>query len=153
MQSGFRLLRGEEFFSENWVTGGMRHLLREAFRRFAGRSASGVIKLTQAMGGGKTHSMIALGLLARYPELRAEVMGGDYQEKDLVAVRVVAFTGRESDAPLGIWGAIAEQFGKPAIRDLYARFRENPGFQQTRGLIRLTRIVVSSLYDGKPCKA
>jgi hypothetical protein len=24
-------------------------------------------------------------------------------------VRVLAFTGRESDAPLGIWGAIAEQ--------------------------------------------
>ncbi|MBN1569786.1 MAG: DUF499 domain-containing protein [Acidobacteria bacterium] len=323
-------IKPAEFFGENWVTGGMRHLLREAFRRFAGRSASGVIKLTQSMGGGKTHSMIALGLLAKHPELRKPVMGDDYGEKDLGPVRVVAFTGRESDAPLGIWGAIAEQLGKkeafkdyysplsapgqtawirllegepllilldelppyfeaakaktignsdlaavtttalanllvaigkdalsnvtvvisdlkatysggsqhistamkhledevgrvavnlepvalnteelyhilrtrlfdklpeadaiwevamgyadsvrmarqmdltnlspekfaqqikesypfhPAIRDLYARFRENPGFQQTRGLIRLMRIVVSSLYDGKPCKA
>ena len=35
----------------------------------------------------------------------------------------------------------------PAIRDLYARFRENPGFQQTRGLIRIMRIVVSRLWD------
>lgn len=35
----------------------------------------------------------------------------------------------------------------PSIRDLYARFRENPGFQQTRGLIRLMRILVSRLYD------
>ena len=34
----------------------------------------------------------------------------------------------------------------PAIRDLYARFRENPGFQQTRGLIRLMRIIVSRLF-------
>ncbi len=34
-----------------------------------------------------------------------------------------------------------------AIRDLYARFRENPGFQQTRGLIRLMRVVVSRLFD------
>ena len=33
-----------------------------------------------------------------------------------------------------------------SIRDLYARFRENPGFQQTRGLIRLMRVVVSRLY-------
>lgn len=33
------------------------------------------------------------------------------------------------------------------IRDLYARFRENPGFQQTRGLIRLMRIVVSRLWQ------
>ncbi len=35
----------------------------------------------------------------------------------------------------------------PAIRDLYARFRENPGFQQTRGLIRLMRIVISRLWE------
>ena len=34
----------------------------------------------------------------------------------------------------------------PAIRDLYARFRENQGFQQTRGLIRLMRIVVSRIW-------
>ena len=35
----------------------------------------------------------------------------------------------------------------PAIRDLYARFRENQGFQQTRGLIRLMRIVVSQIWE------
>ena len=35
----------------------------------------------------------------------------------------------------------------PAIRDLYARFRENPGFQQTRGLIRFMRTVVAGIYD------
>src|SRR5690606_22252581 len=33
------------------------------------------------------------------------------------------------------------------IRELYARFRETPGFQQTRGLIRLMRVVVSHLYQ------
>lgn len=35
----------------------------------------------------------------------------------------------------------------PAIRDLYARFRENPGFQQTRGLIRLMRVITGRLYS------
>jgi hypothetical protein len=35
----------------------------------------------------------------------------------------------------------------PGIRDLYARFRENPGFQQTRGLIRLMRIVTAGLWN------
>ncbi len=35
----------------------------------------------------------------------------------------------------------------PAIRDLYARFRENPGFQQTRGLIRLMRIATARLWS------
>ncbi|MGH2460838.1 MAG: chitobiase/beta-hexosaminidase C-terminal domain-containing protein, partial [Chloroflexota bacterium] len=38
----------------------------------------------------------------------------------------------------------------PAIRDLYARFRENSGFQQTRALIRIMRIVVAELWtNGK----
>jgi predicted AAA+ superfamily ATPase len=35
------------------------------------------------MGGGKTHSMIALGLLARYPELRRNVLGGDAKQEGL----------------------------------------------------------------------
>jgi hypothetical protein len=33
------------------------------------------------------------------------------------------------------------------IRDLYARFRENPGFQQTQDLVRLMRTVVARMYD------
>lgn len=37
----------------------------------------------------------------------------------------------------------------PSIRDLFARFKENPGFQQTRGFIRLSRIMVKGLFkDG-----
>jgi hypothetical protein len=39
-------------------------------------------------------------------------MGDLYEVKDLEGVRVLAFTGRESDAPFGTWGAIAEQLGK-----------------------------------------
>ena len=52
-------------------------------------------------------------------------------------------------------GVSAEKFAQnvkesypfhPAIRDLYARFKENQGFQQTRGLIRLMRIVASRIW-------
>ena len=40
-------------------------------------------------------------------------MGGFYTPAAALGpVRVIAFSGRESDAPLGIWGAIAEQLGK-----------------------------------------
>ena len=100
------------FFAENHVTEGMRTLLTEGFRRLEGRSTQGVFKLTQAMGGGKTHNLLALGLLAKHPELRAAVMGGFYTPDDIGRVRVVAFSGRESDAPFGVWGAIAEQLGR-----------------------------------------
>ena len=111
-----------EFFAENHVTEGMRTLLTEGFRRLEGKSAQGVFKLTQAMGGGKTHNLLALGLLAGHPDHRAGVMGGFYTpDPDLGPVRVVAFSGRESDAPLGIWGAIAEQLGrKEQFNDYYA---------------------------------
>jgi hypothetical protein len=34
-----------------------------------------------------------------------------------------------------------------SLRDLYARFRENPGFQQTRALIRLMRVITSRLWE------
>ena len=100
----------------------MRTLLTEGFRRLEGKSAQGVFKLTQAMGGGKTHNLLALGLLARHPEYRAPVMGGFYTpDAGLGPVRVVAFSGRESDAPFGIWGAIAEQLGRTErFNDYYA---------------------------------
>ncbi|MCY4014266.1 MAG: DUF499 domain-containing protein [Gammaproteobacteria bacterium] len=102
-----------EFFEENYITEGMRTLLTEGFRRLEGQSSQGVFKLTQAMGGGKTHNLLALGLLAQNPAHRASVMGGFYTPSDdLGPVRVVAFSGRESDAPFGIWGAIAAQLGK-----------------------------------------
>ncbi len=103
----------DTFFRENHITEGMRILLTEGFRRLEGKTTQGVSKLTQAMGGGKTHLLNALGLLAQYPDYRRLVMGDFYTPAEhLGPVRVVAFSGRESDAPLGIWGAIAEQLGK-----------------------------------------
>ena len=44
----------DKFFSENFETQGMKMLFDTAFKRFRGQSDTGVIKLTQAMGGGKT---------------------------------------------------------------------------------------------------
>ena len=106
-----------EFFAENYTTEGMKTLLTEAFRRLEGKSEQGVFKLTQAMGGGKTHNLLALGLLAKHANFRTPVMSSFYTpDSKLGPVRVVAFSGRESDAPYGIWGAIAEQLGK---RDLF----------------------------------
>ena len=102
----------EAFFRENHITEGMRILLTEGFRRLEGKTTQGVFKLTQAMGGGKTHNLLALGLLAKHPEYRRRIMEGFYVPGETGEVRVVAFSGRESDAPLGLWGAIADQLGK-----------------------------------------
>lgn len=111
-----------EFFDENFITEGMKTLLDQGFRRLEGKSSQGVFKLKQAMGGGKTHNLLALGLLAGHPEFRAPIMSGFYKpDPNLGPVKVVAFSGRESDAPYGLWGAIAEQMGKKELfKDLYS---------------------------------
>lgn len=111
-----------EFFDENFITEGMKTLLEQGFRRLEGISNQGVFYLKQAMGGGKTHNLLTLGLLAKHPEFRQQVLGRIYQaDPSLGAVKVVAFSGRESDAPLGIWGSVAEQLGKKEhFKDLYA---------------------------------
>ena len=57
------------FFSKTYVTGGMKTLLRQGFQRLSGTSGQAVFELKQAMGGGKTHSMLALGYLAANPKL------------------------------------------------------------------------------------
>jgi len=109
------------FFEENFLTDGMKVLFETAFKRFHRQGAPGLIKLTQSMGGGKTHNMIALGLLAKYPEFRPKIMGDRFKNSHLGKIKVVAFTGRESDAPYGIWGAIAEQLGKKEVfKDYYS---------------------------------
>ncbi len=107
-------INGEEFFEETYVTDGMELLFDTSFKRFEGKAASGLIKLTQAMGGGKTHNMLALGILARDKDIRTSVLNGKYSSftED---INVVAYTGRESDLKFGIWGEIAEQLGKKDV--------------------------------------
>lgn len=126
----------KEFFEENFVTQGMNILLETAFKRFNRQGATGVIKLTQSMGGGKTHNMIALGLLAKYPEYREQVMGDRFKNSKLGEIKVVAFTGRESDAPYGIWGAIAEQLGKKEVFKDYYSPLQAPGQKAWENLLK-----------------
>jgi predicted AAA+ superfamily ATPase len=115
-------VKPEKFFDENHVTEGMGTLLKHAMRRLEGKSDQGVFKLKQAMGGGKTHNLLVLGLLARYPEYREAVLANIHQpDPDLGSVRMIGFSGRESDAPLGIWGSLAEQLGKKEyFKDCYS---------------------------------
>jgi hypothetical protein len=115
-------VHGPEFFRENYFTTGMETLVDRAFRHLSGMGAgSSVFLLSQAMGGGKTHSMIALGLLAKDPELRNSVLGEKNPAPKLGRCRVAGFNGRNTDAPGGIWGSIAEQLGKAELFASYVQ--------------------------------
>ena len=103
---------GHEFFSRNYVTHGMEQLFREGMLRLSGKSDQAVFELTQAMGGGKTHMMVALGLLARHQHLRSDVLAPDvYARVDFGNARIAAFNGRNSPDHY-IWGEIASQLGQ-----------------------------------------
>ena len=137
---------GKKFFAENFETSGMKTLFNIAFNRFQGKSDTGVVKLTQAMGGGKTHSMIALALLAENKELRQEILGDQYD--DIEDIKVIAFSGRESDAPYGVWGELAQQLGKADLfRDLYSPLRA-PGESSWINLLKGQKTLI--LLDELP---
>lgn len=112
---------GRNFFARNYVTHGMEQLFKEGMLRLSGKSDQAVFELTQAMGGGKTHMMIALGLLARHQHLRPEVLPSDLNERiSFGEARIAAFNGRNSPNNY-IWGEIASQLdAEEAIRSYWA---------------------------------
>lgn len=112
---------GRDFFARNYVTHGMEQLFREGLLRLSGKSDQAVFELTQAMGGGKTHMMIALGLLARHPHLRNEVLPAELAARvEAGKVRIAAFNGRNNPDNY-LWGDIASQLGAAdAIKPFWA---------------------------------
>jgi hypothetical protein len=95
------------FFQRNYFTAGLELLIRRGFERLAGKSDDGAFYLTQAMGGGKTHSLIAFGLLAADPALRREVVPKLGDGADFGAAKVVIFNGHQNPETL-LWGYLAE---------------------------------------------
>jgi hypothetical protein len=100
---------GRDFFARNFITHGLEQLFREGMLRLSGQSDQAVFELTQAMGGGKTHMMIALGLLARHVHLRSEVLPATISSRiDFGQARIAAVNGRNNPDNY-IWGEIACQ--------------------------------------------
>ena len=116
----------ENFFEETYITEGMNTLIDITFQRFAGKGSRGLIRLKQSMGGGKTHNMIAAALLAQRPELRKYVPNTILHGVDKT-IKVISFTGRNSDIPYGIWGEIARQMGKLEMFNQYYAPLSAPG--------------------------
>lgn len=83
---------GTRFFEENFITGGMKTLFEKTFARLENRGDQlQYLPADASHGGGKTHNMIALGLLAKNPALRAQVLGKSGYGSKLGGVRVIGF--------------------------------------------------------------
>ena len=135
----------KKFFTENYRTQGMDILFDLAFKRFQGKSDTSVIKLTQAMGGGKTHCMLALALLASNIELRKEILGDSFG--NIGEIKVLTFSGREN-AEYGIWGALAEKLGKAEAFKNYYEPLKAPGESAWVKLLENEKILI--LLDELP---
>lgn len=98
---------GRAFFERTHITQGMRSLIVEGIARLAGKSNQAIFHLKQAMGGGKTHLLIGLGLLAMHPELRKEVCSDVLYAGSFGVAKVAAFNGRNTPQEF-FWGEIAQ---------------------------------------------
>lgn len=106
---------GQAFFAKSYLTKGMEELLRGGLLRLSGQYEEAVFLLEQAMGGGKTHLMCALGLLAQHPSQRSNVLPSDVlQRLDDTPAQVAVFDGRNSPDHY-LWGEIAQQLGAEEI--------------------------------------
>ncbi len=110
-----QLIRGETdgkaFFEKTHITAGMNRLFEAGLQRLAGKSDQAVFELTQAMGGGKTHTMLAFGLLVKDDALRKSVVAELHTKSKFEKAKVVALSGRNHPAHF-LWGEIADQLGK-----------------------------------------
>ncbi|MGQ0444937.1 MAG: DUF499 domain-containing protein [Beijerinckiaceae bacterium] len=139
---------GRKFFHRNYFTDGLKLLVDRGFDRLAGKTDDGAFYLTQAMGGGKTHSLIAFGLLAANPDLRKEVLPPLASAREFGAAKVVIFNGHQNPESL-LWGHIASELGRV---DVMAPFWRNgarsPGVDEWVSVIGCEPVLI--LLDELP---
>jgi hypothetical protein len=124
----------ETFFRKTYPTQGLVNLLSAIASRLSGKGGGeAVIQIQTPLGGGKTHSLIALYHLFKNPraESAAELISKVRERAGLDAIptaRVVTFVGTAAD-PLGKtpWGELAEQLGNYALLEEHDRKRRAPG--------------------------
>ena len=102
----------DAFFRRNHFTEGLRTLIYNGFERLSGRSDGGAFYLSQSMGGGKTHALIAFALLAQNEGLRRRIIPGMAQGAAFGSANVVLFNGHQNPTNF-LWGHIADRLGRP----------------------------------------
>ncbi|MEP1314989.1 MAG: DUF499 domain-containing protein, partial [Parasphingorhabdus sp.] len=125
-----------KFFAKNHVTKGMEEFMRLALKRLSGQASESIFELNQSMGGGKTHNMMALGMVAKHPGL-ADILPDSVTDGiDLNETRIAAINGRSIDRDRYLWGDIATQLGKEdQFRELWKNGPKAPSEQDWKDLL------------------
>ena len=84
------------------------------------------------------------------PEPAIQEVAGAYRE----ALREANRMGLTTTSPEALYARVIDAYPfHPDLRELVGKFKENDGFQQTRGVIRLMQMVVSNLWNSKKAGA
>lgn len=143
------LMRGTlkpEWLEANYPTKNLQTVVETVFARLDGRSGTLGYHLAQSMGGGKTHTLLCLGLLAANPKLLGLYFPGIKIANESPA-KVICIDGRERH-PNGIWGTIADGLGKKAALNEFYSPLAAPGAQDWRDLLAGERVII--LADEMP---
>lgn len=117
----------DAFFRRNHFTEGLSALVRNGFDRLSGRSDGGAFYLSQSMGGGKTHSLIAFALLAQDDGLRHRIIPQIAPTATFGSAKVVIFNGHQNPENF-LWGEIADRLGRPeAMTRFWKDGAKSPG--------------------------
>ena len=137
------------FFDKTYITGGMASLIRQGLQRLAGLNDQAVFELRQAMGGGKTHSMLALGYLAANPSIASQINAKITEGFKPVEAKVVVVSGRNIPHDKFLWGSVAEQLGKlDQFSEFFANGAKFPNEQDWIDLIGGEPVLM--LFDELP---
>ena len=80
------------------------------------------------------------------PTSEIERVASDYRD----ALREANKMGLTTTAPESMYTRVVDSYPfHPDLRELVGKFKENDGFQQTRGVIRLMQMVVSNLWKSE----
>ena len=139
-----------QFFGSTYPTPTLCALLRDVLGRLAGdRTAQSVLRVDSGLGGGKTHSLIALWHAARGGlGSHAEEFSVPAELRSAPPARTAVFVGYRAGSggggaihgitPQTIWGSIALQLGGPAGYELIKRFDEelrSPGVDDLKPIL------------------
>src|SRR6185437_2786960 len=84
-----------------------------------------------------------------------EQVGGEAEARRIAssyrdALKEAMGMGLTSTSPETLYQRLVDSYPfHPDLRELVGKFKENEGFQQTRGVIRLMQMVVSNLWHGE----
>jgi hypothetical protein len=139
------------FFKNTYPTAGLQSVIKDVFSRLGGgKSGAPVIKLETALGGGKTHTLIALYHLAKAGSTAPgakDLIG----KLDFEPVRVAAVIGTQMGlakgaiGPRTLWGVIAKElFGSTGFAKMKASEEEltSPGEDALFDLIGEERCLI-----------